>query len=94
MATLTVLDEQTAVQKIELAEGTLSLGRSKDNDIPLCEKTVSTHHAKIVSYLGATYIEDLNSTNGTFINGKRVRMHTLHPGDEVLLGKQRLKVDL
>ena len=92
MTTLTVLGESNKKQ-IELVPGTLFIGRAKDNDVNFKDQIISSHHAKIVTYFDASYIEDLSSTNGTFINGKRVRMHTLHPGDEITVGHQKIVVN-
>jgi pSer/pThr/pTyr-binding forkhead associated (FHA) protein len=92
MVTLTVIDE-AGNRQIPLKQGAVFIGRAKDNDVNLADKALSAHHAKIVTYFDASYIEDLASTNGTFINGKRVKMHTLHPGDEIKLGLHRFIVN-
>ena len=92
MFSLTLLNNAES-QSISLAPGIVHIGRHPDNDINLSDRRISSHHAKIVTYFDASYIEDLSSTNGTFINGKRVTMHTLHPGDEITLGHQRIIVN-
>lgn len=69
-----------------LRNGELTLGRAQDNDLTLRHQTVSAHHAKIYTYLTASYIEDLDSTNGTFVNEKRIKKHVLKAGDMVRLG--------
>lgn len=73
-----------------LRNGELTLGRATDNDVALQHQTVSSHHAKIYTYLTASYIEDLDSTNGTFVNGKRIKKHVLKAGDVVRLGAYAL----
>ena len=73
-----------------LRNGEITLGRAQDNDLTLAHQTVSAHHAKIYTYLTASYIEDLNSTNGTFINGKRVSKHVLKADDVIRLGAYAL----
>ena len=92
VTTLTVLDN-TKPERINLQPGTVFIGRAMDNDVKLQDKLISAHHAKIVTCFDASYIEDLSSTNGTFLNGKRVRMHTLHPGDEITVGHRRMVVN-
>lgn len=92
MASLSVVIDSTQ-QKLELSPGIVFIGRAKDCDIKIPDKTVSAHHARIVTYFDASYIEDLSSTNGTYLNGKRVKMHTLHPGDEISLGQLRMIVN-
>ncbi|MFV1983612.1 MAG: FHA domain-containing protein [Thiohalomonadales bacterium] len=78
---------------LRLIPGIITLGRAKDNKIKINEERVSKHHARIFTYFQASYIEDLGSTNGTFVNGKRIGTHILHPGDEVLLGVYRIQID-
>lgn len=78
------------VNEVELEHGTLTVGRAADNDLKLDDSAVSSHHAKLVTFFNVTYIEDLNSTNGTLVNGRPVKKYTLHTGDIVLLGKHQL----
>ncbi len=79
---------------VMLEDGTVSLGRAEDNDLHLADTTVSAHHARIFTYQNASYIEDLDSTNGVYVNGKKSLKHTLHNGDIVNLGKLKLQVNL
>ncbi len=90
MTRITISGEGTPPSERQLKPGTVTIGRKADNDVCLSDATVSGHHAKIVSYFQSSYIEDLGSTNGTFVNGRRVRMHTLHAGDVVVIGKFEL----
>ncbi len=69
-----------------LEHGVITLGRTTDNDVQMDDDTVSAHHAKIVTVFTASHVEDLGSTNGTFVNGKRVIKHTLHSGDIITTG--------
>jgi ABC-type multidrug transport system ATPase subunit/CRP-like cAMP-binding protein len=69
--------------------GQVSIGRAIDNDIVLPSRTVSNHHAVIRAGDGDATIEDLRSTNGTFVNGESVRRSKLHAGDEVWIGDER-----
>ncbi|MFV2059851.1 MAG: FHA domain-containing protein [Gammaproteobacteria bacterium] len=84
---------QQADLTLRLVPGIITLGRAKDNKIKISEERVSKYHARIFTYFQASYIEDLESTNGTFVNGKRIGTHILHPGDEVMLGKYRIQIE-
>lgn len=68
------------------------VGRSSDLDMVLVEDMVSRKHAKIVIAGSEITIEDLGSTNGTFVNGERVKKARLKEGDRVLIGTSILKV--
>jgi type II secretory pathway predicted ATPase ExeA/pSer/pThr/pTyr-binding forkhead associated (FHA) protein len=69
-----------------LVPGRFIVGRTSDNDMQVESKFVSRHHMQFVTSVDNCYVEDLNSTNGVFLNGKRVRRHKLQPGDVIKLG--------
>jgi type II secretory pathway predicted ATPase ExeA/pSer/pThr/pTyr-binding forkhead associated (FHA) protein len=73
-----------------LVPGRFIVGRTTDNDMQVESKFVSRHHMQFVTSVDDCYVEDLNSTNGVFLNGKRVRRHKLHPGDVIKLGMHDL----
>ena len=93
MTKISVIENNVPINSISLTAGTVSIGRANDNDVRIKDSTVSSHHAKIVTFYNASYIEDLGSTNGTFVNGKQVKKHTLKPGDIISLGALNLKVE-
>jgi type II secretory pathway predicted ATPase ExeA len=80
-----------------LVPGRFIVGRTSENDMQVDSKFVSRHHMQFVTSIDDCYVEDLNSTNGVYLNGKRVRRHKLQPGDVVKLGMHDLtytRVDL
>ena len=70
----------------------LLIGRSQDMDICLVEDMVSRKHAKIATTGGQVVIQDLGSTNGTFVNGEKIRKQRLKEGDRILVGTSILKL--
>ncbi len=72
-----------------LVPGRFIVGRTTDNDMQIDSKFVSRHHMQLVTTADNCYVEDLNSTNGVFLNGKRVRRHKLQAGDVIKLGHAR-----
>ena len=68
------------------------IGRSTDVDMVLVEDMVSRKHARIVSVEGVFEIEDLDSTNGTFVNGEKITRTRLREGDRILIGTSILKL--
>jgi pSer/pThr/pTyr-binding forkhead associated (FHA) protein len=90
MAKVILKYEAAVLKEIPLKQGTLTIGRTAANDLPIDNLAVSGHHAKI-SYEGDKFVlEDLNSLNGTFVNNQRVRKSSLKHGDEILIGKHTL----
>ena len=68
-----------------------TIGRTPDNDVPIDAEFISRHHAVALRAGGKTVIEDLNSTNGTYVNGQRISRRTLKDGDLVMLGKTEFR---
>lgn len=87
---LQLSDPKQGISLHVLSNGDFCIGRAGDNDLAVDNPTVSAYHARIYTYLTASYIEDLNSTNGTFINEKRVKRHVLKAGDVIRLGAYEL----
>jgi type II secretory pathway predicted ATPase ExeA len=82
-------DGKTVMER-ELKPGRLVIGRTVDNDIQIDSKFISRHHCQIVTQADACLIEDLNSTNGIFVQSKRVRRYNLNDGDVVKVGQHEI----
>jgi len=87
---LLVATDGRTVQEVPLKLGRLIVGRTPDNDIQIDSRFISRHHCQVTTTLNACVIEDLNSTNGIYVNSNRVRRHYLNDGDVVLVGKHEL----
>lgn len=83
---ITALNNAIEGQVVILGMGTTSIGRSPDNDIHLTEDRVSRKHAQIAFGPGGYALYDLNSENGSYVNGNRIREHFLSDGDIIMIG--------
>jgi predicted component of type VI protein secretion system len=83
--------DNLVLKEIPLNKERTTLGRKAHNDIQIDNLAVSGEHAVIVSILNDSFLEDLNSTNGTFVNGQQIKKHFLQNNDVIELGKYRLK---
>jgi pSer/pThr/pTyr-binding forkhead associated (FHA) protein len=78
----------------ELAGGVIMIGRGADCQLILDDDYVSTRHARVVSGVNGIYVEDLGSTNGTYVNGQRITAPTtITMSDTVRIGKTILKLE-
>jgi hypothetical protein len=68
-----------------------TIGRLPDNDIRIDNAAVSGHHSLIINILNDSFLEDLNSTNGTYVNGKLIKKHALQHGDVITVGHHQLR---
>ncbi|MGB7479362.1 MAG: FHA domain-containing protein [Burkholderiaceae bacterium] len=90
-ASLTVSRGDTIVQRLPLTRERLSIGRRLHNDLVLDHPAISGEHAVIVTLGADSFLEDLNSTNGTLVNGQPVKKHFLQSGDVIELAKYTLR---
>ena len=91
LAKLVLSTDGRTVAELHLVAGRKVVGRTPDNDLQIDSKFISRHHCQIVTGSdGISVIEDLNSTNGIVVGGKRVRRHTLRDGDVVSLGQHEI----
>ncbi|MDH4107265.1 MAG: FHA domain-containing protein [Gammaproteobacteria bacterium] len=68
-----------------------TIGRLPDNDVRIDNPAVSGHHSLIINILNDSFLEDLNSTNGTYVNGKLIKKHALQHGDVITIGHHQLR---
>jgi pSer/pThr/pTyr-binding forkhead associated (FHA) protein len=68
-----------------------TIGRLPDNDIRIDNPSVSGHHSLIINILNDSFLEDLNSTNGTYVNGKLIKKHAMQHGDVITVGHHQLR---
>jgi pSer/pThr/pTyr-binding forkhead associated (FHA) protein/type II secretory pathway predicted ATPase ExeA len=88
---LIVTNDGSVMQELVLDKPRVLIGRSEHNDIAIDSRFISRHHALIVRHGSATFLMDLNSTNGTFVNSQRVSNHVLLNDDIVTIGHHRIK---
>jgi pSer/pThr/pTyr-binding forkhead associated (FHA) protein len=93
MARLVVLTEGFTGRAYELKVDKTTIGRVEDNTFPIPEGSVSSHHCEVLLKGAEVVVRDLTSTNGTFINGKRVAEEVLKPGQILRLGQVELRLE-
>ncbi|APR03514.1 FHA domain-containing protein [Thauera chlorobenzoica] len=79
------------LKELVLSKERTTIGRKPDNDIQIDSLAISGHHAVITCILDDAFLEDQNSTNGTYLNGQLVKKQVLKNSDVIELGKYRLK---
>jgi pSer/pThr/pTyr-binding forkhead associated (FHA) protein len=91
MAKLILSMDGLVLKEIPLTKERMTIGRKPHNDIQIDNLAISGEHAAVVTILNDSFLEDLNSTNGTLVNGQPIKKHFLKNGDVVELGKYKLK---
>ncbi len=88
---LIVTSNGSVIGEIRMKKSRLLIGRSDHNDISISSRFISRHHALLVRHGSSTFLMDLNSTNGTFVNAKRVSNHVLLHDDVISMGQHKIK---
>jgi pSer/pThr/pTyr-binding forkhead associated (FHA) protein len=88
---LVVTNNGSVIQELVVEKPRVLIGRSEHNDIAIGSRFISRHHALIVRHGRSTFLMDLNSTNGTFVNSQRVSNHVLVDNDIITIGHHRIK---
>jgi pSer/pThr/pTyr-binding forkhead associated (FHA) protein len=91
MAKLVLSMDGLVLKEMPLTKARTTIGRKPHNDIQIDNLAISGEHAAIVRILEDAFLEDLNSTNGTYVNGQPVRKHILRGDDIIEIGKYRIK---
>jgi hypothetical protein len=91
MAKLVLMFKGTTIDEYVLDKDRVLIGRKPNNDICIDNLAVSGEHAAIVSIYNYHFLEDLNSTNGTLVNGKEVKKQVLNHNDVLQIGKHELR---
>jgi len=89
--TMIVTHDGNTLQEVVFDRPRLLVGRSEHNDIAIPSKFISRHHALLVRHGSSTILMDLNSTNGTFVNSKRISNHMLIHDDVITVGNHHIK---
>jgi predicted component of type VI protein secretion system len=92
MPTLVLKFGNSVLQEVAVGAREVSIGRSPDNGLVIDNPAVSHYHARVFREEDRLMLEDFGSLNGTFVNGQRVKMVTLRPGDAVAIGKHTIEV--
>ena len=90
MAKLILKFNDAVIDQIEIKPGDMAIGRRPGSDVLLDNLAVSGNHANIFTVGEDSFIQDLDSTNGTFINNKKITKHHLKNGDIILIGKHSI----
>ena len=90
MAKLILKFNDAVIDQIEVKPGDMAIGRRPGSDVLLDNLAVSGNHANIFTVGEDSFIQDLDSTNGTFINNKKITKHHLKNGDIILIGKHSI----
>jgi pSer/pThr/pTyr-binding forkhead associated (FHA) protein len=93
MAKLVVLSAGLTGRSHELKADKTTIGRVDDNTFQIAEPSVSSHHCEVELRGSDFLVKDLNSTNGTFVNGEKVTESVLKPGQTLRLGQVEIRLE-
>ena len=90
MLTIELKFNNAVLKTIETDKALITIGRNVKNDIQIDNLSVSKQHARIVKHQGKYYVEDMKSTNGTYLNEKKITRQKLTDNDVITIGKHTL----
>jgi len=91
MARLILSLDNQVLAEYNMTKERYTVGRLPDNDVRIDNPAVSGHHSLIINILNDSFLEDLNSTNGTYVNGKLIKKHALQDGDVLTIGHHQIR---
>jgi pSer/pThr/pTyr-binding forkhead associated (FHA) protein len=91
MARLILSLDSQVLAEYNMSKERYTIGRLPDNDVRIDNPAVSGHHSLIINILNDSFLEDLNSTNGTYVNGKLIKKHALQHSDVITIGHHQLR---
>ena len=91
MARLILSLDGQVLAEYNMTKERYTIGRLPDNDVRIDNAAVSGHHGLIINILNDSFLEDLNSTNGTYVNGKLIKKHALTHGDVITIGHHHMR---
>jgi pSer/pThr/pTyr-binding forkhead associated (FHA) protein len=91
MAKIQIKFKDAVIKEMKLTQDILTIGRKEENDLVIDNQAISGSHARIIKEDDNFIIEDLNSLNGTFVDGKKVSKYILNNGDVILIGNHTLE---
>jgi len=91
MARLILSLDSQVLAEYNMKKERYTIGRLPENDVRIDNPAVSGHHSLIINILNDSFLEDLNSTNGTYVNGKLIKKHALQHGDVITIGHHQLR---
>ena len=91
MARLILSLDNQVLAEYNMTKERYTIGRLPDNDVRIDNPAVSGHHSLIINILNDSFLEDLNSTNGTYVHGKLIKKHALQDSDVITIGHHQLR---
>ncbi len=93
MPKIVIMMDGNVIKEVKLSKDRTALGRRPYNDIVIEHLAVSGEHAAFFLQSGEVFVEDLNSTNGTFVNGRAIKRQQLQHGDSLEIGKCKIRFE-
>jgi pSer/pThr/pTyr-binding forkhead associated (FHA) protein len=91
MAKIVLTTPAGTSKEVQLDRERITVGRRAGNDLVLDDMAASGQHAVIITIMNDSFLEDMNSTNGTFVNGNRIKKHALRNSDQIVIGHHKLE---